>query len=416
MMVLGFLCRLTLGPVSSFQLVIFIAVLQIIFNFNKVNQIFHLCRRKSWSRFIVMMSICFLIALMHAMGTQQPNCTYFEPVTLIIIVFSIIVMMLWSVIEFKSIDRFLLIVTFVGIFQSGIVLLSVVNPNFQQLITENFMSEQFLNKVEEASISHMARTAGLGIAWSSGSIVMAYTGFALLILKVRNRLPMLLFCVFYILIMGATALMGRTGLLLEILFLLYYAIASGKIRIVCTIALILLGGVLVLWKVLQTLDPLIAEATQSWMLGFLDSDSVQNTNSGIVKDGFPPFSLDFIFGTGVEFGNFGSYSFYSDSGYIKTYTSIGVVGMICYYGGLLILLMSPIIKPINKKMKRFIWVAIVALYFVEYKEPFIAMFVYHWFILSVGMLINIETRNNYEGINSRRLCAKKSLGRICGKQ
>jgi len=85
--------------------------------------------------------------------------------------------------------------------------------------------------------------------------------------------------------------------------------------------------------------------------------------------------------------------------------------MVCYYLGFLYLIISAVPKKLSKKKKVFLWVAIAALYIMEYKEPFIGMFVYPWVILSMGLLWNKEQRlKENEDYYNGRLCAQEQAG------
>ena len=299
--------------------------------------------------------------------------------------------------------------------QSISVFISAVNPGFQAFIAEHFLYEGFADKADAAFANGMdlARSPGIGIAWSSGSLVLAYCCFALVSLKMEYRISAIWFGTIFALIAGATALMGRSGLLVEIGLLAYFGLSTGKVKGVFSMLLVALIGFFVFNQIMNQLDPIVAEATQRWMFAFLDSDKVGHTNEGILKGGFPEFSSQFIFGTGVTYGRYGNYSFYADSGYIKSYTSIGVVGMVCYYLGFLYLIFSALPKKLPKKKKIFLWVAIAALYIMEYKEPFMGGFIYTWIILSFGLLWNREQRLAlYENSDSGRLCAKKQTSTV----
>lgn len=406
-MVFGFVSKIRLGPFTSFIIVFLVALMVIVFNIGKVKRLLRSLTKSRLYLSLVLLFGCLLITFFHSVTiTHNNSYGYFEPTEVITIVTSIIVVGIWAGLTFDSFERFAWILVVVGIIQSLSVFASAINPAFQSFIVDHFLYEGYVDKVGEAKLDDLARSPGIGIAWSSGSLILAYCCFALVGLKIENRINMLLFGVIFSLITGATAFVGRSGLIVELALLLYYGFSSGKVKTIFALLVVAIIGLFIFDQVMSQLDPMVAEATQSWMFGFLDMDKVGNTNEGIIKGGFPKFSGKFIFGTGVAFGQHNGQSFYADSGYIKSYTSIGIIGMICYYIGILCLLISTFPKYFPKKRKLFLWVAIAAIYMMEYKEPFIGMFVYPWVIFVMGLLWNKEQKQAlYENSYSGRLRA-----------
>lgn len=412
-MIFGFVSKIRLGPFTSLRIVLFVAIMVILFRMDEVKRLVRGMKMRKLHLSFFLLFGCFLITLFHAMDAISSNNTYFTPAEMLTIFISLVVMGLWSGITFKSAGCFCYVLMAVGIVQSISVFMSAVSPGFQAFIADHFLYEGFADKVESASIEDLARSPGIGIAWSSGSLVLAYCCFALVLLKIESKISTLWFGVAYALIMGATSLVGRSGLVVELVLLAYFSLSTGKVKNVLSLLLISLVGLFVFNRVMAQLDPLVAEATQRWMFAFLDSEKVGYTNEGILKGGFPEFSSQFIFGTGVTFGRYENYSFYADSGYIKSYTSIGVVGMVCYYLGILYLIISAVPKSLPKKKKFFLWLALIALYVMEYKEPFIGMFVYPWVIISMSLLWNKEQRLlQYDSTYSGRLCAQEQVGPV----
>lgn len=390
-MLFGFTSKIRLGPFTSFSITILIATIYLIFHLKSVNNIFRTLNSSRIKISFVMLLCTIIIMMFHSIETHIDSVTYVNPITIITLITSVCIMGLWTTLEVKTIDRFAKLMVCIGFLQGIFIIISIINPTFQQYVADHFMYEGFYDKFQEQDIDGLVRVSGLGIAWSSGSLVLAYCCLMLIMLRLNARIGFIPFVLLYLFIAGATAFMGRTGLVVELCFLLYYVFSTGNFKNILSLTFIIIGGVLIISRVLCLFDPFIAEATTKWILGFLNIDSIRQTNIGIVKGGFPPFSPDFIFGTGIEYGNMGTYAFFADSGYIKSYTSIGVVGMISYYFGILYLLISPLNKYITKNVKNLIQVAIMVLLVMEYKEPFIAMCIYPWVIFTMTLLCNQET-------------------------
>lgn len=410
-MVFGFVSRMRLGPFTSLRLTLLIALIVIIFKYKEVFKLIKSLNRSKLRVSLLLLGGLLLITLFHSFGSHNIDYEYFDAADVIIIIVSMLIMGAWAGVTFHSFERFAWILVAVGLVQSLCVFGTAVNPEFKYFITEHFFDERFAEKANSAFMENIARSFGIGIAWSSGSLVLAYCCFALVGLRLEKKINMLWFGVLFAIIAGATAFVGRSGFIVEIGLLLFYGIFTGKVRSIFAVISVVIIGLIVFNKVMSYLNPFVAESTQRWMLGFMDSDKVSHTNEGIIKGGFPEFSSIFIFGTGVEFGQYNGQSFYADSGYIKSYTSIGVVGMICYYIGILYLLISTFPKRQHKMHRFFLWMAIAAIYLVEYKEPFIGMFVYTWMIFVMGLLWNKEQRIiSYENTYSRGLRTPKQVG------
>lgn len=395
-MLFGFMSRLSYGPITSMRIVLVIVCATLFIKRHKVKTILQNLDKHSISKAKILLMGVLIITCIHSLGNQYANCEYFSPFEIITIVIGIMAVGIWCVLEIKSFDRFIFLLSAVGLIQGISVFISFVYAPFQSFIIDNFMTEEFVSKVEEADIADLARTPGIGLAWSSGSLIMSFCCLGLIALKARERISTIEFAVAYSIIMGGTALMGRTGLIVELCFLLYFCVTSGKKSVVLGIVLSGILGLLGLNWLMSQIDPVIAEATQRWMFAFLDGEAVSRTNEGVTKDGFPPFSLDFLIGTGVRYGHYEGYNFYADSGYIKSYTSIGIIGMLCYYGGLLNLMLSGFSTLISKNIKRLLYLAVLALLIVEYKEPFFKFFTYSWVVFTMGLLYTNEANETKE--------------------
>lgn len=302
-------------------------------------------------------------------------------------------MSLWAVIEIKSIDKFSKLLIAVGVIQSLSVFASFIFPSFREFITNTFMSDAFLSKVEESYLPQVARINGIGIAWSSGSLVLAFCCLPLIWLRLNDKIGLIPFSLFYATIMGGTALMGRTGLIVEFCFLLFVFSRFKHISDFFAISFVVILGFSLLLRLLSILDPAMSETTKEWIFGFLNGDALTNTNDGITKGGFPPFCSDFIFGTGVYFGHIKNYSFFADSGYIRSYTSIGVIGMLCYYLGTYRMLTSAISRIKYKSDRVLLFFSVIILFLIEYKEPFIKMFIYTWVVFTMGILMALNQQS-----------------------
>ena len=401
----GFIANIKLGPITTRRVILLIAVLYLIPNWTKVRNLIRIIK-PSIKISLLLLFGCFFIALMHSGGASSSEFNkYFTTRDVTTLFLNVTIMAFWCAIEIKSFEKFTKLMVAVILLQSIFTFISAVYSPFRIFVAENFMSESYQERSQNIIYGMGGRAAGLGIAWSMGSLVLAYGCLMLIALKLREKISMLWFSVCYAVILGATALMGRTGLLAEFVFLIFYGIMGGKIKNMFALVLVAIGSALVIRQILSMYDAYVAETTEAWMLQIMDEDKVASINEGVVRGGFPEFNNDFIFGTGLELGRYGVYTFSADSGYIRTYTSIGVVGMVCYYGGMFLLLVSTLLKRVSSDMKKLFWVGLAVLFTIEYKEPYIGMNVFPWILFTTGLMLSMESKyiRKNEDINSGRL-------------
>ena len=412
-MLFGFTANVAFGPFTTRRLVLLIAIISITYKSGQLKTIFkELSFFRLRSSFFLFLGLLFL-TLFNTVGAVSSEFNkYFTPRELLTLLISIIGIGLWCVLEIKTFDRFAKLVVGVVMMQSIFTFISAVYQPFRIYVAEHFMTESYVNRSMGVIYGYGGRAAGVGIAWSSGSLFLAYGCFLLISLKKKNAISMTLFSVFYAIIASATALMGRTGLIAELILLLYYGVFSGNAKNILSITVAAIFGFSVLSLVLSMYESYAANRMMEWMVEFMDSNRVDEINAGVVDDGFPPFSSDFVFGTGLELGHYKNFHFTADSGYIRSYTSVGVVGMFLYYVGMLNLLLSVLSKRIGKEMKRFIWIGIIILFAVEYKEPFVGMPTFPLILFTSGLLLNMDyTRRKNEDINSGRFVSTTKSSR-----
>ena len=407
-MLFGFISNVPLGPLTTRRAVLLFAFISIISKKNSLKVLFKSINRSDFSIALSFLFCSLFLTFFHTAGTTQSDFTdYFEPREIVTLFINILVMGLWCVLEIKSFTRFAGLVVGVMLTQSVFTFVTAVYPPLRIYVAENFMSASYLERAQDTIYGLGGRAAGFGIAWSSGALILAFGCFILIAMKQMNAISTMMFSISFALIISATALMGRTGLIAGLLFLFYYGVSSGRAKNIFAVSLVAIVGFIVLNQVLSMYDAQVAAKTMDWIMEFTNSDRVEEINSKVVDDGFPPLSSDFIFGTGLKHGHFKNYRFTADSGYIHCYTSIGVVGMFFYYVGLLYLFLSVMSKKIEKNMRKLIWVAIVIMFAVEYKEPYIGMGIYPWIIFTTALFLNKNTKlNKNENINSWRFLSE----------
>ena len=117
---------------------------------------------------------------------------------------------------------------------------------------------------------------------------------------------------------------------------------------------------------------------------FKDSSTLEELNKANAM--IPSIQWHTLLGTGVTRGitNDGLLIWH-DSGYVKRYTSIGLIMAIVTYINYLMYNVY-IIKDVDRAKKRYIMLCLIVLMVIEYKEPFIYMLAYPFILICVGMI------------------------------
>lgn len=349
----------------------------------------------NWSRFkyaIILFSICFVITLFHTMFslnnivtseggyTKAMEFHFYFYIILYIFIFS-----LFCVVEFENIKEFSMTWISLMLIESLAIYFATVNYAARLFLYTYFYTgdDRF-----SATIEFGSRVIGIGIHSSMGSVIMSTACILLVFLRLKDQIKQILFIVCYIMIVVATAFIARTGLIIEIVVLLYYGIINRNAKdIALNLILPAIIAVLGIMYMLTMLDTGVADKLGEWILGAVDKEyagEVLETarGSGLLTD------ENALWGIGILRGKYGIQNFHTDSGYIMTYTAIGAIGFICFYLAMLFLLLTP--KLPNDARIRYFYMGILLIPFIiEYKEPYFFNYILAWFMVTM-MLFNAK--------------------------
>lgn len=349
----------------------------------------------NWSRFkyaMIFFSICLFITLFHSMFpqidavfseggyTKAMEFHFYFYIILYIFIFS-----LFCVVDFESIKDFSSTWICFMLIESLAIYYAAVNYSVRLFFYTYFYTgdDRFSTTIEYGS-----RIVGIGIHSSIGSVIMSTACILLVFLRLKDQIKQILFVVCYIIIVVATAFIARTGLIIEIVVLLYYGILSGKTKdIAFNLILPAILSVVGITYILSTIDAAVADKLGEWILGAVDKEYAgavleRAKGSGSLMD------ENALLGIGILRGRYGIQDFHTDSGYIMIYTAIGAVGLICYYLAMLFLLLSP--KLPHTPIIRYFYIGILLIPFIiEYKEPYFLNYIFAWFMVTM-MLFNAK--------------------------
>jgi hypothetical protein len=169
----------------------------------------------------------------------------------------------------------------------------------------------------------------------------------------------------------STVFVGRTGLLISVVFIVVYILRNFSI-FKAKNWLYILSAIVVGYRLvslvsdsLSNLDNFSTDYFYTWAFeSFLGTDSSVHD---LATMSIPPIGMDTILGTGMVvapdgYGNASGH----DSGYIQTYYSMGLILSVTFYGFLAFVLALYI-----KGRGAIAWLLFITTFLIEIKEPFI---------------------------------------------
>lgn len=388
LIIFGFLFNINVIPhISSTNLCSLIAIIYLFQHKNATLRTLYLLK-SCMNYFLISVSLCFFICLINsalyynAGVTDELRLARLIPVFIQVIAFS-----LFCMVEFHHFMEFTKVMICVFCVQAVAVFLSVISP-----VARMFLYEHFYYGDDRFDYSVMLGTRFLGIALNSasGSIVCSIIIAVLCGLKVRNEIKDWFFWLLTWLFMTMTFFIGRTGVLVEIGILAsVFIFGKRKTKNIVYIGILVVLILLLINQFLSQMDSQIAENVWIWMTGPFVEEGREHTLSGIAKH-IPSFSKELVFGTNIMRGElpYGDYV-QSDSGYVKMYCALGIVGSFLYYSAYFSLLISGISR-LPRKVKLYIYVLVSLAFIVEYKQPFFLMSSFTWAILTIGLFMKRE--------------------------
>lgn len=355
--------------------------------------VWKLLKIKNVKAFFLLLLGVFLINLIHSLTRIDYShaITYSEPWYYAYIVLYILVFSIYCAVEFRNQREFVCVLVGVLLFQTLIVVQGLLDPTFRMYIYENFYAgdDRFEDTVEEGT-----RLMGIGLVGADGSVKFASAALALMAYKLSSGLKNSLFWLGYSLLIIGTLFVGRTGVLIELALVLVLIIYSeNKVRNMLIIAFFSCIVVYSLKTLLSSLDGFVGERILDWLTEGFYSGKRSSINEGILQGGLPPFSVDLIFGTGLDTGyKVGGIRYSSDSGLIRNYVANGIVGFILYYMAIFKLLTALKMNAVPSRIRQFFYVCIAIAFFIEYKEPFMMKYIFPWCIMSC-MLLYLKDRS-----------------------
>lgn len=381
------------GPLTTRRLALVVAIGVIILKWPKVKAVSKCLNKRRLITSIALLLFCATLTYFHHMSmVMSPNNTYIEYWYYLYIILYVFVFALYCFVDFKSLKELALVWVSIMVVEAVAIYFAAISTPVRILLYELFYAgdDRF-----EKSIEWGTRIVGIGVHSSTGSITMSATMILLTYLRIKDRVSLLFYLLVSFILISSTMFIGRTGVLVEVaimaFYLLFYGVSVEKLAYIGLSGALLFTFVIYL---LQSSDSANSEALFEWMTEALDADRRKDIVAGVEQGGFPPFTLEFIFGTGLATGyTADGVTYTSDSGFIRMWMSIGLVGFIVYYYAMYLLFKSPIIKGCNKITRRFLTFSIFIAFLIEYKEPFMMKYIYPWAVLTTALFMAKDNRD-----------------------
>lgn len=391
----GFLFEIPLmGPLTTRRISLLLALISLLINYKATREVTNLFKTKFLRKSLFFYTISFFIAFFNIFLLPEGNydASYFEPWYILYIILYVVLFSIYTVQEFKEIKYFGYILFSCFFIQAIIVYTAVLYAPVRLVVLHLFNSgfeDQYASVVENGS-----RIMGIGLAFSTGSIICSILGVFLTYMVIKNQLSFVRFLFFYAILASLTVFIGRTGVAVELLCLFFILIKRPHFffKYSIVLVLVLLGLVHVISNTLLNSDIANGDMFIEWMTALFSKEGRGKTLEGIHQT-MPVFSYRFIMGTGVMQGQLpqGDYM-YSDCGYVMIYSALGIIGAITYYLANLNLYRS-VLRNVRDRLPRlFIIFLILIAFVIEYKEPFMQKYVFSYIILTIG-LFQLKSQN-----------------------
>lgn len=259
--------------------------------------------------------------------------------------------------------------------QTAIVIIGKVIRPVRMFVFNYFAYED--GRLEEGVYKGW-RSVGIDLAGASGS-VMLLAGLLCgiyLFYQTKERERKKRIIIGWMLIMAANLFMGRTGLYFGGIALLM-VLLDQICRSSSTVLWIMIGCIVVFAGCLIYVhcvpDTGGLKTWIGWVTEIGDLFGETQTIRAILNMNIPPLTLETLFGTGLYSGITRSgVSFSHDAGYIRAYTSIGLIGGVFYYGLIYTFYLQMISRVKSRKNRKIYFFFLLAIVILEMKEPFMA--------------------------------------------
>lgn len=376
------------------RLVVIVLIVYCLFHKNKIKKMLNNCDIKNNLMFIIIsliiLSIYISIINLAYGAFDNINNEYLTALNFLYIFLYVIFASVLFAQIFHTLLEFCQVISIIMVIQAIFIYASVINKDIRQYVYNFLYTDdgRFLNSIESGT-----RVVGIQLGGAAGSVALSCGLICCLLLMIYIEFKPKYFLT-YIIILGATFFVGRTGFYIGVLLLLSYLIllfkdhiTLKKIMFLCIIIL----GVYFFYQISiknGIIDEYILNRYLTWATEIFSNYNGNNTIIILMNMKIPPLSFETFFGTGVLRGTsyLGSWV-QNDSGYIKSYFSMGLLMSIFFYLSIIFNSFKIISKIKKRKTKNLFYLFLIILIFIEFKEPFIFRYIYLFIIITGSVLV-----------------------------
>ena len=299
-------------------------------------------------------------------------------------------------IRVKDTQKLLFYILLAISFQSLVLIFTFFNPSFKLIL------DQYIVYSGNFTVENLYRSFGLSTQTGAVlSLTQSFgVGVGLLLLKYKNNYLIKSFIIISFL---STFFVGRTGILISLIFFgayFYYTISFKKIIKVSLIMIILPFLITILSnKLTSSLDSISGFSSEfflGWISEGFDIKDNRTVNALVSTQNIPELTIqNFFIGSGTISNSNGLNTSGHDSGYIQTYFSIGLIFTVLFYLSFSVFIVQNFKILNNRKLLFFICLIILVL---EFKEPMLFKYTEGFIFLSVLFSMKYEKLNK---INNR---------------
>ncbi len=293
--------------------------------------------------------------------------------------------------------KFTSIFALATVVQSLFIAYSYVSPEYRLWLSQML--------IQGGNIPLTTSTQVPGFSNSSGALLSVIQGLGVFSALYAARLSrsFLTIC-FYssvaLLNMASTIVVGRTGLIMSVIFLpVFFIVGNWKQRqaLVAIVGAAGLGLMVIagsLFSTLSAFNPRTANVGE-WALEFFQRGTETVFFSDFGSMPVPPLSMQTLLGTGLVLAeNREANASGSDSGYVQTYYALGLLMAFAFYATMFGVCLRYVLLSRDRLLFA---VLLLSMFVVEVKEPFIYKYIYPFFVISVVYMSSWQ----------RRLCQTK---------
>lgn len=365
-----------------------IAFFYLLLHLTDVSLIYRQLSKKCIRRVIGAFVICSFLVLFCKDNLYYLHNSYFELWYFVNIFLYVIVFPVFCFIRFKNVKYLVWVLTAILIVQAVAVLMAYISTPVRLFLYEMFYDgdDRF-----EQDILRGSRIMGIALHSATGSVTCSAIALFFSYATLKKDLSFLWYILLCSVLLLTTLFIGRTGVLVEIIivaFSFFYSPTKSIYKISILVPIVALF-IYSLVAILNSSDSGTTEGFIRWMSGLFNENRTETINA-INSDGFPEFSPEFVFGTGIMIGKTSSgIVLQSDSGFVRLYTSLGIVGGFLYYWAYYNIFTSMKPKKYSSRViSHFYFLIIILAYVIEYKEPFLLKYTFPFMIVLISLFIS----------------------------